>query len=89
MLEGRIPHDPRELQLYELAIKLSGAVQAARWTSTACGAGFIHSFNGPHSLFSDTIRTLRILCLADRLGHVLMGEGDRPVSLLGRAWSTP
>ena len=85
MLEGRIPHDPRELQLYELAIKLSGAVQAARWTPTASGTGFIHSFNGPHSLFSDTIRTLRILCLADRLGHVLMGEGDRPVNLLGRA----
>ena len=85
MLEGRIPHDPRELQLYELAVKLSGAVQAARWTPTAAGTGFIHSFNGPHSLFSDTIRTLRILCLADRLGHVLMGEGDRPVDLLGRA----
>lgn len=43
MLEGRIPHDQRELDFYELAIKLSGAVQAARWTETAYGTGFIHS----------------------------------------------
>ena len=64
MLEGVLPHDPRELDFYELAIKLSGAVQAARWTETAYGHGFIHSFNGPHSLFSDTMRSLRILGLA-------------------------
>src|SRR5205814_774768 len=31
-----------------------------------------------------TIRSLRALALADQLGHVLMGEGDRPVSLLAR-----
>ena len=85
MLEGRLPMDRSELSLYELAVKLSGAVQAARWTETAAGRGFIHSFNGPHSLFSDTLRSLRILCLADRLGHVLMGEGDRRIGLLGRA----
>ncbi len=85
MLEGRLAMDRSELSLYELAVKLSGAVQAARWTETAAGRGFIHSFNGPHSLFSDTMRSLRILCLADRLGHVLMGEGDRRIGLLGRA----
>ncbi|MBT3346236.1 MAG: glycosyl hydrolase [Gemmatimonadetes bacterium] len=85
MREGRIPHDQREMEFYELAIKLSGAVQAARWTPTASGTGFIHSFNGPHSLFSDTIRSLRILCLADQLGHVLMAEGDKAHNLLGRA----
>ncbi len=84
LLEGRIPFDQRELDCYELAIKLSGAVQAARWTPVADGAGFIHSFNGPHSLFSDTIRSLRILGLAHQLGHVLMGENDQAVSLLGR-----
>ena len=84
LLEGRIPFDQRELDFYELALKLSGAVQAARWTPTAYGPGFIHSFNGPHSLFSDTLRSLRILGLAHQLGHVLMGEGDRPISLLGR-----
>ncbi len=84
MREGRLAHDPRELDFYELAIKVSGAVQASRWTRIADGTGFIHSFNGPHSLFADTLRSLRILGLAHRLGHVLMSEGDRPVSLLGR-----
>ena len=84
MQEGAIPYDRRELEFYELAIKLSGAVQAARWTETAYGSGFIHSFNGPQSLFSDTMRSLRILGLADRLGHVLMGEGDKAINLLGR-----
>ena len=84
MLEGRIPFDQRELDFYELALKVSGAVQAVRWTPTAHGTGFIHSFNGAHSLFSDTMRSLRSLGLAHQLGHVLMGEGDRPISLLGR-----
>ena len=84
MLEGKIPFDAGELRFYELALKLSGAVQAARWTPTATGSGFIHSFNGPHSLFSDTMRSLRILGLGHELGHVLMGEGDLPISLLGR-----
>lgn len=84
MLEKRIPFDQRELDFYELALKLSGAVQAARWTPTAYGTGFIPSFNGPHSLFSDTIRSLRILGLAHQLGHVLMGENDQRISLLGR-----
>ena len=85
MLEGRIPFDQRELDFYELAIKVSGAVQAARWTETSSRTGFIHSFNGPHSLFSDTMRSLRILVLAHELGHVLMGEGDRRIDLLQRA----
>src|SRR5690606_30487056 len=47
--------------------------------------GYIHSFNGPHSLFSDTIRSCRILMRAHQLGHVLMGEGDRKISLCQRA----
>jgi hypothetical protein len=59
-------------------------VQARRWTRTADGGGFVHSFNGPHSLFADTMRSLRALALAHRLGHVLLEEGDRPVSLLER-----
>ena len=84
MLEGRIPHDERELQLYELALKCSGAVQAARWTHAANGEGYIHSFNGPHSLFADTIRSLRALALSHQLGHVLMGERDERISLLTR-----
>jgi hypothetical protein len=84
MREGKIPHDARELQFYELALKVSGAVQAARWTRTADGGGFIYSFNGPHSLFIDTMRSLRSLALAHELGHVLMGEQDERISLLGR-----
>ncbi len=84
MLEGRMPHDEHELGLYELALKVSGAVQASRWTSIADGGGFIHSFNGPHSLFCDTMRSLRSLAVAHLLGHRLMGENDRPICLLGR-----
>jgi len=84
MLEGTIADDEWERRFYEMAIKASGAAQAARWTRRRGGGGFIYSFNGPHSLFVDTVRSVRILMLADRLGHVLMGEGDRPISLLER-----
>ncbi|HEX9784518.1 MAG TPA: glycosyl hydrolase [Opitutaceae bacterium] len=85
MREGRMPFNQAEMDFYELALKASGAVQAARWSTTAYGTGYIYSFNGPHSLFSDTIRSLRALVVADRLGHVLMGEGDKPINLLARA----
>lgn len=84
MREGRIPQDDREQDFYELALKVSGAVQAARWTKLADGTGFIHSFNGAHSLFVDTIRTCRSLAVAHALGHVLMGEQDEKISLLER-----
>ncbi len=84
MREGRIAHHPHEQHLCELALRCSGAVQAMRWTRTADGDGFIHSFNGPHSLFCDTIRSLRSLALAHQLGHRLMDENDHPVSLLDR-----
>src|SRR5947208_2016388 len=50
MEEGRVPANDWERHFYELGIKISGAVQAARWTKTADGSGFIYSFNGPHSL---------------------------------------
>jgi len=82
--EGRLPADPWEERFYELALKTSGAVQAARWTRLSPDLGYVYSFNGPHSLFADTIRSLRALAIAHQLGHVLMGEGDRPISLLGR-----
>ena len=84
MREGRLPDEPWERRFYELALKVSGAVQAARWTRLGPDLGYICSFNGPHSLFADTIRSLRALAVAHQLGHVLMGEGDRPISLLGR-----
>ncbi|GMU92419.1 MAG: glucuronyl hydrolase [Candidatus Hydrogenedentota bacterium] len=83
--EGRTRDGEDAVHFYEMALKTSGAVQAARWTTIADGTGFIHSFNGPHSLFSDTIRSCRALVLAHELGHCLMGENDRRISLLGRA----
>jgi unsaturated chondroitin disaccharide hydrolase len=82
--EGRFAASDWERSFYQLALKVSGAVQAARWTRIQDGRGYIYSFNGPHSLFSDTIRSLRALALAHRLGHVLMGERDQKISLLGR-----
>ncbi len=81
--EGRIPADEWEKHFYELALKLSGAAQARRWTTIKDG-GFIYSFNGPHSLFVDTIRSLRALAISHKLGHVLMEENDRKISLLER-----
>ncbi len=83
-VEGRMPADPAEREFLVLALKVSGAVQASRWTRLADGTGFIHSFNGPHSLFVDTLRSLRVLAVAHRLGHVLMGEQDARISLLQR-----
>ncbi len=85
MLEGRIPANEWELRFYELALKISGAVQAARWTQLTPDLGYVYSFNGPHSLFSDTIRSMRALVVAHQLGHRLMGEGDEPIDLLRRA----
>ena len=83
MSDGLIPETPWERHLYELALKVSGAVQARRWTLIPSG-GFIYSFNGPHSLFVDTIRSLRALAVSHQLGHVLCEENDRRVSLLQR-----
>lgn len=83
MNEGKIPFNEWEKNFYELAVKISGAVQAARWTKIKNG-GFIYSFNGPHSLFVDTIRSVRILMKSHLLGHIFQGEGDVAISLLGR-----
>lgn len=82
--EGRLPADVWEGHFYDLALKSSGAVQAARWTQVTPELGYVYSFNGPHSLFSDTIRTMRALAVAHLLGHRLMAENDKAVSLLGR-----
>ena len=85
MNEGRIPENAWERAFYEMALKASGATQAARWTSLGPdGEGFVASFNGPQSLFADTIRSMRSLALAHRLGHTLGGENDVHHSLLGR-----
>ncbi len=81
--EGRFSAAPWEQAYYELAMKVSGAVQAQRWTALKDG-GYIYSFNGPHSLFADTIRSLRALAVSHNLGHALMGENDKRTSLLER-----
>ena len=62
--EGRIADDPWRQHFCELALKVSGAVQARRWTPLPDGGGYVHSFNGAHSLFVDTIRSLRALALS-------------------------
>jgi hypothetical protein len=84
MKEGKIPFNEGEKNFYELALKISGAVQASRWTVIKNG-GFIHSFNGAHSLFVDTIRSCRALVVSHCLRHVFQGEGDVKINLLERA----
>src|ERR1051325_8652482 len=81
MNERLIEENAWERRFYGMALKCSGAVQAARWSNTR-DAGYIYSFNGPHSLFVDTIRTIRALALAHSLGHVLLGENDGRISML-------
>ena len=81
--EGKLPAG--QVDLCELALKVSGAIQAARWSRIHGGGGYIYSFNGPHSLFVDTIRSCRIVLVAHALGHRLRGENDAAHSLLERA----
>ncbi|MDX1682024.1 MAG: glycosyl hydrolase, partial [Phycisphaeraceae bacterium] len=95
--EGRFGgDDEHERVIYQNAIAASGAVQAARWAGVrvdephehageAEELGYIYSFNGPHSLFIDTMRTTRILGVAWQLGHVLMHENDAAADLLKRS----
>lgn len=84
MKEGKTEFNEWEKNFYELALKISGAVQASRWTTIKDG-GFIHSFNGPHSLFVDTIRSCRALVVSHLLGHVFQAENDVRINLLERA----
>lgn len=81
---NRFEASREEKAFYELALKLSGAVQSKRWSRVE-GGGYIYSFNGPHSLFIDTIRTCRILLVAHGLGHRVLDENDREINLLERA----
>jgi len=84
MAEGKISANTWEKNFYELALKVSGAVQAMRWTPIRDG-GYIYSFNGPQSLFVDTIRSCRIVMLSHALGHVLQGENDEKINMMERA----
>jgi unsaturated chondroitin disaccharide hydrolase len=82
--EGKTTVEEWEKNFYELALKTTGAVQAMRWTPIKDG-GYIYSFNGPHSLFVDTIRSCRTLMISHALGHFLGGENDVKINLLHRA----
>lgn len=82
--ESKVPATQPEQDYYRLALKTSGAVQAARWSGISGGGGYICSFNGAHSLFVDTIRSLRSLAIAHRFGFALHEESHRKVSLLER-----
>ena len=86
MHEGRIPHNQWELRFLRAGAQASAArCRRARLDAASSdGIGYIYSFNGPQSLFVDTIRSLRSLALAHQLGHTLMGESDQPISLLER-----
>src|SRR6185369_3021768 len=81
--ERRFEASEWEVRYYELALKVSDAIQARRWTKLPDG-GYIYSFNGAHSLFVDTLRSLRSLALAHALGQRLMEEQDANVNLLDR-----
>ncbi len=81
--EEKIEYNKWEKSFYELALKISGAIQASRWTKIKDG-GFIYSFNGPHSLFVDTIRSCRVLAISHVLGHFLQEENDKRINLLER-----
>lgn len=82
---GKINLDSGDRAEAVLALQVSGAVQARRWTPLGEGLGFIHSFNGPHSLFIDTVRSMRSLVVSHLLGYKFWHEGDRQESLLLRA----
>jgi len=84
MVEGKMPMNEWEREFYELALKMSGAVQARRWTSLGGHGGYIHSFNGAHSLFVDTVRTVRSLMVSHYLGHAIWTENDVKVNLFER-----
>lgn len=83
MNEGFIPENEWERNFLEMALKCSGAIQARRFTKIKDG-GYVYSFNGPHSLFVDTIRSMRALAVAHQLGGVIQGENDERISLLDR-----
>ncbi|MEL6254708.1 MAG: glycosyl hydrolase [Bacteroidota bacterium] len=85
MKEGKIPPNDWEMHFYELALKLSGSVQAKRWTKIGQNKGYIYSFNGPHSLFVDTIRSVRALVVSHSLGFAISDEHDIRINLLDRA----
>jgi hypothetical protein len=92
---GRYKPSAEERRHLADVLRCSGAVQAARWSDIRVDAphalsahapqlGHVYSFNGPHSLFVDTMRTIRVMGVAWKLGHALLHENDRKADLLQR-----
>ena len=64
MNEGRIPENAWERRFYEIALKVLGRGAGRPLVADPDGGGYIYSFNGPHSLFVDTIRSVRALAVS-------------------------
>lgn len=85
LAEGRFEAEGAyEAHFYESALAASASVQARRWTDLGDGRGYVTSFNGPHSLFADTVRTMRVMAIGHLLGHAARGENDARIGLLDR-----
>jgi len=59
-------------------------VQAARWSPTADGGGYIYSSRAALAVRRYHPHRCARLAVGHLLGHALMGEGDREISLLDR-----
>ena len=82
--EGRLEGRDNEAASWARTLRTSGTVQASRWTPTVDGQGYIYSFNGRHSLFADTLRSLRSLALAHALRGSVGKRSQRQLGLLRR-----
>src|SRR5918994_1546707 len=80
--EGKFDAEAWEVRFYALALKVTGAVQARRWTSIP-GGGYIYSFYGAPSLFVDTSRAFRARNRGTRRSQP--GRADSH----GRCWALP
>jgi unsaturated chondroitin disaccharide hydrolase len=64
------PGEPERDMVREVLVT-AGTVQSFRWTEASrgpAGGGFVYSFNGPQSLFIDTLMNIRLLFWAHRNG---------------------
>src|SRR5918999_1641739 len=80
----RSPTDllPKIDRLFEIS---AGKIRALEAVWRPQDGAPVFTVNGrAHSLFVDTIRSLRALALSHRLGHRLLEEQDAPVPLLER-----
>ena len=96
MREGRIEHNEWELHFYEMAIKASGAVQAARWSGVPVTKPSPQSAQLARASATSTPSTARTRCSSTRCGRSAssaspgssatrsLHENDRKADLLKR-----